>query len=92
MGFFGTYLNQGSYSTGCRTQAWALAQAIADSAWAGMAARAVCRRKVCSAAGAAPQDVKLLKALELADGAPGPAALHVVGLDPEGPDRKNGAR
>lgn len=78
---------------GCRTQAWVLAQATADSAWAGMAARAVCRRKVCgAAAGAAPQDVELLKALEPADGAPGPVELHVVGLDPEGPDHTNVAR
>lgn len=73
-----TYLNQGIHSTGCRTPAWALAQATADPAWAGMTARAVRRRKVCGAAGAAPQDVELLKAR---DGAPGPDELHVVGLD-----------
>lgn len=71
---------------GCRTQAWALVQATADSAWAGMAARAGCRRKVC---GAAPQDVELLKAQYMADEAPGLAELHVVGLDREGPDRRN---
>lgn len=86
-GIFGTYLNQGSHSKGCRTQAWAWAQATADSAWAGMAA--VCRRKVC---GAAPQDVELLKALDPADGALGPAELHAVGLDREGPNRRSGAR
>lgn len=83
VGLFGTYLDQGSHSTGCRTQALAPAQATACSAWACMAARAVCRRKVC---GAAPQDVELLKALQLADGAPGPAELCMLGLDPEGQD------
>lgn len=67
---------------GCRTQAWVLALATAYFAWACMAARAVCRRKVC---GVAPQDVKLLKALE-------PAELRTVGLDPEGPDQKNVGR
>lgn len=82
---------------GCRTQAWALVQATAYSAWACMAARTVRRRKVCGAAaaaagGAAPQDVELLKALEPADGVPGPAELHMVGLDPEGPYRKNAGR
>lgn len=53
-----------------------------------MAARAVCRRKVCgaAAAGAAPQDVQLLEVQF-----PGPAELHVVGLDFEGPDQKNAA-
>ncbi len=74
---------------GCKTRAWALAQATARSAWAGMAARAVYRRKVCGAAGAAPQDVELLKDQELADGAPEPAELHVVGLNLEGLDHKN---
>lgn len=52
-----------------------------------MAARAVCRRKVCGAvAGAAPQDVELQEVQF-----PGPAELHVVGLDFEGPDQKNAA-
>lgn len=66
----------------------ASARAIAYSAWACMAARAVCRRKVCgaAAAGAAPQDVQLLEVQF-----PGPAELHVVGLDFEGPDQKNAA-
>lgn len=56
-----------------------------------MAARVVCRRRVCGAAGAAPQDVELLKALYLAHGPHGPAELHEVGLDPEGPDHKRSA-
>lgn len=75
-----------SHSRGCRTQAWALVQATAGSAWAGKAARAGCRRKVC---GAAPQDVELLKAQQPADGAPESAELHAVGLDPEGRDHRN---
>lgn len=62
---------------GCRTQAWARAQATADSAWADMIAMAVCRRKVCGAAGAVPQ--KLLKLVqELVDWAPGLAEHHVA--------------
>lgn len=70
----------------CRTQAWASVQATADSAWACMAARAVCRRKVCVAA---PQHVEPLKPLELVVGAPEMAELHSVGLDIEGPNRAN---
>lgn len=65
----------------------ASARATAYSAWACTAARAVCRRKVCGAvAGAAPQDVELQEVQF-----PGPAELHVVGLDFEGPDQKNAA-
>lgn len=85
--FFETYLNQGSCSTGCRTRALASARATAYSAWACMAARVVCRRKVCgAAAGAAPQDAEPQEVQF-----PGPAELHVVGLDFEGPDQKNAA-
>lgn len=51
-----------------------------------MAARAVCRRKVCVAA---PQHVEPLKPLELVVGAPEMAELHSVGLDLEGPNRAN---
>lgn len=70
----------------CRTQAWASVQATADSAWACMAARAVCRRKVCVAA---PQHVE---PLEPVVGAPGMAELHSVGLDHGGPNCVNIAR
>lgn len=73
----------------CRTQAWASAQATADSAWACMAARAECRRKVCVVA---PQHVEPLKPLEPVVGAPGTAGLHSVGLDHEGPNCVNVAR
>lgn len=44
-----------------------------------MAAQAGRRRKVCGGAGAAPQDVELLKAPEPADGGPGPVEHHMVG-------------
>lgn len=55
-----------------------------------MTARAGHRRRAC---GAAPQDVELLKAQNLADGAPGgPAELHAVGLDLEGPAQREVAR
>lgn len=89
-----SYLSRGSHSRGCRTRAWAKAQATADSARADKAVPAVCRRRVCGAAeaagaGAAPQHVELQKAPEWPGGAPGPAALHEMDSDLEAPGRTN---
>lgn len=83
---FGSYPSLGSHSTGCRTQAWAKQQATACSAWAGMAAAAGHRRKVCDAA---PQDEGILKEVEPPDGWLGQLQALGLGLDLEGPDHKN---
>lgn len=74
--FVVTYQNRCSRSRGCRRRARAPGRATAGSAWAGTAARVGCRRRAC---GAARQSGELLAALY-----PGPAGLHVLGLDHEG--------
>lgn len=81
-----SYPSRGSHSTGCRTLAWAKPQATAGPAWAGMAAAAGCKRMVC---GAAPQDDGDLQVGEPPGGVPLLGLQQTLGLDLEGPNRKN---